>query len=237
MHKSLILGCIVFFSAACGAPHSPVFPAAPPNPVATTDQQIDDEPTPGGPTPVLRVTREANQTSDLITQYALEQLGLNVSFVRSGGVTGADLGLPASIATTYQTALGNAVESYGGVLANGTAAIGFGAGANTGDIMVDVNINSIGVFVIEVAGTTPGDAAAAVNLIRSTFPALSGSPFTQLSNDNGFTFISTSTENVMDPNTLQLLPKNTLAGVVPSSKGSRVYAIVGTGPLATVLVH
>ncbi len=234
MKRLLILSCIVVFSTACGSPQPAVFPAAP-KPIATANQSVSDEPTPGGPTPVLRVTREANQTADIIAQYAVAQLGLNVSVARSGGVTAVDLGLPASTASTYQTAFGNAVESYGGVLANGTAAIGFGAGANSGDLIVDTNINSIGAFTIDVAGTTPGDAAAAVDLIRATFPALSGSTFTTRTSDNGFSFFSSSTENVMDPKTMQLLPKNTLAGVVATSNGTRVYAIVGTGAFATAL--
>jgi len=183
---------------------------------------------------VTAVPQDEAQAS--ITAYAQTVLGINVTIKSAGGGTG-DVNQTGTSKQAQQYAASVAVKTYYAVLSNGAASLSYGSGTLTGDITVDVQDSSLGVFSLLVTGgATSADAALA--LAKQTFPGVASYTYTPYTMSTGYAWYATGTDSVVDASGKQV--KTTAQAVIlyvlPGKKGkSTVTATVGRGTFATAI--
>jgi len=174
----------------------------------------------------------------VITTYAKSQLGIDVSILQAVGGVG-ELQLPPTAQAGVQEALRLAGTSYGAVLQGGLAVVALGRGEGTGDYDAQIKWASLGAFTLRSTDPYPADQAAALALVKKTFPRLVDLDFTAQAVDKGYAFYVVTTTSATDPSngSTQTVGKTILTGVTQSDLGNLVlvYAIVGNGALATPL--
>jgi hypothetical protein len=177
--------------------------------------------------------------SAVVSQYALEVLGITVNIVRAGGLSNdidrqINLSPDGEVAQSGTTQL--ALQTYAAFLQGGAASVSYGSGVVAGDITVDINSSSLGAFSFELGQKVPESEAEALTIVLQTFPGLSNRPFTPHEAVQGYAWLAEGQVAGFDVQTLQatLVAEKVLVGLIPAGLGrSTAYAVVGKGAFAT----
>ncbi|MBM4425475.1 MAG: hypothetical protein FJ030_19215 [Chloroflexi bacterium] len=127
-------------------------------------------------------TTGSSAATTAITSYASSVLGISVTVKKAGGLTGdvtKSLTQTPSGSQAQLSAVNLAVTSYGALLSNGAASLSYGSGTVTGDVTVDVQGSSLGVYSLMASYSGTLDANSALTLAKNTFPGVSGFSYTQ----------------------------------------------------------
>ncbi len=176
-----------------------------------------------------------------ITSYASSVLGIGVTVIKAGGLTGD---ITRSLSQTSQSTSAQnavaalAVKTYGAILSNGAASLSYGSGTISGDVNVDVQGASLGVYSLVVSSTGTLNAGSALALAKATFPGVSGLSYTPYTVSKGFAWYAKGTASGLDPKTRKVvtLVETAIYYVLPGSAGkATVTATVGRGDFATAI--
>jgi hypothetical protein len=182
------------------------------------------------------------EAAQAITVYASEVLGTQIVVQKAGGVT---TDVVRAITQTDESSNAQsatvklAVKNYSATLKNGAATLSYGDGTVTGDVAVDVQGASLGVYSLTAAATGQIDANAALSLAKATYPALAVLPYTPYSVTSGYAWYVSSTAPGLDPKTgkATAISQAVLLYVLPVANGrASVTATVGRGTFATQVV-
>lgn len=171
-----------------------------------------------------------------IDTYANQVLGSPVSIVWAGGMTGEvarALSLPPAGTETQVRVEQVAYQTYGALLSNGAASVSYGSGAITGDIHLDIQAASLGIFSLHAA-SEPASDAVAMALIASTFPGIADRAYTAVNVPRGHAWTFEGQTSGIDVQTRQAtqVAERIVVGVESTLRQTVVYAIVGRGELA-----
>ena len=146
-----------------------------------------------------------------------------------------DISLPLNLQDNVEVAVDLAGTTYFGFWSGGIASLSFGDSDVSGDFVADVRDGTLGVFALTVGSAPPTDPAAALNLIRSTYPGLSGYQWVETPSEKGYTFTTGEAERVsIESWSVELTGTTLNAGVVPGllNDQSFVWVVVASGILA-----
>jgi hypothetical protein len=187
-----------------------------------------------------QVTDEA-EASAAITAYAQQVLGLSVTIVKAGGLTGEIqhlINLPAAGNAAQAETAKVAAKSYGAVLSNGAASVSYGSGSVSGDLTVDINAASLGAISVD-GGASPRSQAEALALALKVFPALAGQNFIPYPTTQGYSWVAAGQVPGYDAASKQpkLVAQAAMLSVVPAIvvQHALVSAVVGKGDFAANL--
>ena len=175
-----------------------------------------------------------------IQSYATQVLGINVVVKTAGGLSSnvsQSLSQTSASTEAQLTAADLAVNTYGAVLSNGAASLSYGTGTLSGDVTIDVQGSSLGVYSLVAKGSA-ANADAAFALAKQTFPALAGYTYQPYAVPTGYAWYATGYVNAIDPATKQVITtaEAVILYVVPGKKGNlSVTATVGRGDFATAI--
>lgn len=183
----------------------------------------------------------AEEAAAAIQTYAESVLQISVSVTKAGGLTGT-----VNRALTQTTAGSSAqsltaklaVKTYGALLKGGAASLSYGTGTLTGDVTVDVQGSSLGLYTLVLKPAGPLDSAAALQLAQDTFPGLAGLDYQVYRVNKGFAWSAKSTVTGLDLKTRKAvtLAQAVILYVLPGSGGQvSVSATVGRGEFAANL--
>lgn len=183
----------------------------------------------------------AQAATDAIKSYASSVLGITVTVTKAGGLTSAitrTLRQSPKGSAAQLSAVNLAVTSYGATLSNGAASLSYGSGTVTGDVTVDVQGSSLGVYSLLTTYSGTLDANAALDLAKKTFPNLAGFTYTPQTVTKGFAWYAKG--NVTGYNTqtkkFETMAEAVILYVLPSATGkATVTATVGRGTFATAV--
>lgn len=179
------------------------------------------------------------EAAEAITAYAANVLGLEVNITKAGGLTGQ------ITRTLSQTPGGSGAQSataklagvaYGAVLSNGAATLSYGSGTLSGDVNVDVQWASLGVYSLLTAGPAPANADAALALARATFPGVDDFTYTAYKVSKGWAWYTKGNVSTVDPKTRKVttVAQTVVLYVVAGANGKvNVSATVGRGEFAS----
>lgn len=176
-----------------------------------------------------------------IESYAAQVLGISVNTTAAGGLSTTvtrSLTQTPEGASAQQVAANLAVKSYGATFTKGAASLSYGVGTLSGDVTVDVQGSSLGIYSLSVAGAKVADANAALALAIQTFPGVAGFTYTSYPSTTGFTWYATGSVNGIDPATRKVvvMSEAVILYVVPSQRGNiSVTATVGRGEFASAV--
>jgi hypothetical protein len=221
MNKKILLPIfllVVSILACTGLPQGP------------GDFELSGTVTHSAPTPVDQIdAKEAIQT------YAQDVLGLPIPKLIAGGAAG-EISLPVSLQDDVDLAIDLAGTTYFGFWSGGIASLSFGDSDVSGDFVADVRDGALGVFALNVDTAPPTDPAAALDLIRETYPGLSGYQWIETQAEKGYAFTAGEVDGVSVQSwSVELTGTTIKAGVAPGvlNNQSFVWAIVASGVLAT----
>ena len=184
----------------------------------------------GTVTPVDKVdAKEAIQT------YAQDVLGLQIPRLLAGGASG-ELSLPVSLQDDVELAIDLAGTTYFGVWVGGIGSLSFGDSDLSGDFTADVRDGTLGVFAINVDIAPPTDPAASLDLIRQTYPGLSGYQLQETPTEDGYAFTAGEADHVSIQSwSTELTGTIINVGVAPGALDNQsfVWVVVASGVLAT----
>jgi hypothetical protein len=169
-----------------------------------------------------------------IQTYAQDVLSLQINNLFAGGAAG-DISLPLNLQDNVDIAVDLAGTTYFGFWSGGIASLSFGDSDVSGDFMADVRDGTLGVFALTVGSAPPTEPAAALNLIQSTYPGLTGYQWVETPSETGYTFTTGEVESVsIESWSVELTGTTLNAGVVPGllSDQSFVWVVVASGVLA-----
>lgn len=177
-----------------------------------------------------------DEASDAITSYAAQVLGTSVTVLKAGGVTGsfAQTGESAE-AQSYAADL--ALKTYYGTLRTGAASLSYGSGTVTGDVTLDVQGASLGVYALTLTGADP-NADAALALALQTYPYLDSFSYTPYTVTGGFAWYAVGYTNGIDLKTKQVTTyaQSVILYVLPLGNNRiSVTATVGRGDFASAI--
>lgn len=182
-----------------------------------------------------------DEASAVISQYARDVLGIEVSILRAGGLSAditRQLRLPEDGEAAQAASASLAVQTFAALLEGGAASVSYGSGVVSGDLTVDINASSLGAFSLE-AGAPPGSADEALNLALAAFPALAGRSFSAYSVQLGFAWLAQGQVPGFDPGTREatLVSEAVLLAVTPAgARRSVVSVVVGKGEFAATVL-
>jgi len=186
-------------------------------------------------------TTGSEAATQAITSYASSVLGINVTVKKAGGLTGdvtKTITQMPSGATAQSAVTKLAVTTYGAILSNGGASLSYGKGTVTGDVTIDVQGSSLGVYSLVVSNTGALDANSALTLAKNTFPGVAGYTFTPQTVSKGFAWYAKGTDQGYDLKTkkVTVLAEAVILYVLPSTGGkATVTATVGRGDFAAMV--
>jgi hypothetical protein len=192
------------------------------------------------PVTVTNVTRIAQyDAAQMISTFATQYLGTNVTVTRAGGARG-DVNLPsridadvnAAVSLSGQTVLG--LITLGG--ATGGAQVAVGSGSISGDLSADISGASLGAFSVIAKTAPPQDATASLALVRQYYPALAKINLQQQSTAQGtFVFYAATTHSGVDWKTKQAtaVAEAIVAGTTRQGASAMVWVVIGNGTFAT----
>ena len=179
------------------------------------------------------------EASAAVTTYAQQVLGISVTIIQAGGLTGEIqrlIKLPSAGDAAQAATAKVAARSYGAILNNGAASVSYGSGSVSGDLTVEINAASLGAFSLD-GGASPKNQADALALAQQTFPALAGQSFTPYPATQGYAWIAIGQAPGYDRATKKpaLVAQAALLSVVPAVvvQHSLVSAVVGKGDFAS----
>jgi hypothetical protein len=130
-------------------------------------------------------------------------LGIAVEVKTAGARTGT-ITLPGEAQKSVDAAVTLAGTTYNGILTDGLASVSLGDGKISGDLTADIESASLGVFVMTRERMLPADEAAALALIKSTFPGIATLNYVAKSQQGkGYSFQATTTTQALDPSSRQ----------------------------------
>jgi hypothetical protein len=187
------------------------------------------------------VATGAQAATDAITSYASSVLGITVTVKKAGGLSGdinKALSQSPKGSAAQLSAVNLAVISYGAILTNGAASLSYGSGTVTGDVTVDVQGSSLGVYSLATTYSGTLDANAALALAKKTFPNLSGFSYTAQTVTKGFAWYAKG--NIKGFNTqtkkFETMAEAVILYILPTTTGkATVTATVGRGTFATAV--
>ncbi len=185
------------------------------------------------PTPVPPADAQA-----AIRDYARNVLGLEIENIIAGGTSG-QINLPVTTKEGVDAAVDLAATTYFGLWENGLASLSIGdttisSAEAEQDLIAQIEDGALGVFAISLERELPPDSAAALDLIRATYPGLAGFEFTPTPVEQGFAFTSVRTEDLNVTAWGIVLTATTVnAGVSPGINEGRtlVWVVVASGAL------
>jgi hypothetical protein len=184
----------------------------------------------------------ADEASAAITSYALQVLGTQVTVKRASGLSTSDLSgslpQPPESATAQVKVSDLAMKSYAATLENGAASLSYGSGTLSGDINVDVQGASLGVYSLVMQTETGLDANTGLDFAKKVFPNLAGLQYEPYPVTAGYGWIATGAVPAIDPRNYQMgvTTQTVILYVLPGSGGHvNVTATVGRGDFATAL--
>lgn len=186
-------------------------------------------------------TTGAQAATDAITSYASSVLGVTVTVKKSGGLTSTitrSLSQSPKGSAAQLSAVNLAVTSYGATLNNGVASLSYGSGTVTGDVTVDVQGSSLGVYSLFTTYSGTLDANSALELAKKTFPNLSGFTYTAQTVTKGFAWYAKGTVTGYNTKTkkFEAMAEAVILYVLPTTTGkATVTATVGRGTFATAV--
>lgn len=206
---------------------------------------------PAGEVTVGEVTAEATwpdtldapassaEAYEALVVFASSQLGLVVQPLYAGALTEDIVLLIQQVLPdelqAYAALLASA-QAYWGIVTGGVGAVAVGdCSAETpcapGDIPAALSDAAAGVYALRVAQTMPADAAGALDLITTVFPALNGLAFAQVADvETGLAFMATAYGVGVDADDHPVtVAKLIYAGVTPVEGQTVVYAMVAVG--------
>ena len=185
---------------------------------------------PSIPTPVDRIdAKEAIQT------YAQDVLGFQIPQLVAGGAAG-EISLPVSLQNDVDLAIDLAGTTYLGFWSGGIASLSFGDSDLSGDFFADIRDGALGVFARNIDTAPPVDPAAALDLIRGTYPGLAGYQWFEAPTEKGYAFTTGDADRISVQSwSIELTGTTIHAGVAPGvlDNQSFVWVVVATGVLAT----
>jgi hypothetical protein len=189
------------------------------------------------------VTVPAEEAAQAITAYGNQVLGVGVTAKKATGWTGTiDKSVTqTSASSAAQSATAKiAAKTYEALLANGAASLSYGSGTVTGDVTVDVQGSSLGVYSFVITATSPvRTAEAALALAKATFPALKDLTYTPYPATTGYAWTFQGFSNGYDLKTKKVttLAEVVILYVMPAAGGktANVTATVGRGDFASQL--
>jgi len=182
-----------------------------------------------------------DEASLAITTYGQEVLGISVAVIEAGGVS---YDVSRSISQTSESAdaqsavVNLAVKSYAATFKNGAATLSYGAGTISGDVTIDVQGSSLGVYSLYVTGTGTLTADTALALATKTFPNLAGLTYTPYTVSKGYEWYTRSDVPSIDPKTRQIVDvaQTVILYVLPGANGrATITATVGRGDYASTI--
>ncbi len=176
--------------------------------------------------------------TQMITTFAQQCLGAQVSVTRAGGVKG-NVSVPsvqqaqvdAAVSLAGDTALG--LITSGG--AQGGAEVAVGSGTISGDLNADISGASFGAYSLVVRAPAPADANASLALVRQYFPALAKANLQpQPSEQSTFVFYATTTHQGVDWKSKQatVVAEAIAAGTNRQGPATIIWVVVGNGTFA-----
>ncbi len=188
----------------------------------------------------ITATLPADQAAAALTSYAAQVLGTSVTVTKASGVSAAvtaNLAQTDTSAAAQSAVLKLATTSYGGILYSGAATLSYGTGTLSGDINLDVQSASLGVYSLVLTTRARLTAADALALARATFPYLAGFDYAVYPVSSGFAWYAAEAASAIDPQTRQVvsMPETVILYVLPGSSGkvATVTATVGRGDFST----
>ena len=191
----------------------------------------------GTVTPIA--TLSVADASEAITTYASKVLGITVTVKKAGGVS-YDVTRNLTQTTSGGAALNSvaklAAKTYGATLSNGAAALSYGKGTISGDVNVDVQGASLGVYTLTATTSGTLNADSALALAKQTFPGLADRNYAQKTISKGYAWYVKGSVSGLDPKTKKVttLAEAIVLYVLPGTKGkASVSATVGRGDFAS----
>lgn len=180
----------------------------------------------------------ATDASAAVSAYAEMVLGATFTIVRAGGASSEiERLLQASPSgTAAQSSVAQvAMQTYLAVLAGGVGSVSYGNGEVAGDLNMDINASSLGVFSLEARQPMYVTEEEALAAVWHTFPALSDRAYTRQATTKGYAWLAEGQAQGFDIKTRQatLIAERVIIGVMPAGpRQTVVYAIVGKGDFA-----
>lgn len=177
---------------------------------------------------------EKIEAKEAIQTYAQDVLGVEISKLFAGGTTG-EISLPVNMQDGVEVALDLAGTTYFGIWSGGIASLSFGDSDVSGDLVADVRDGALGVFSLTIGTAPPTDSSAALDLIRETYPGLSGYQWVEIPSEKGYAFTAGEANNVSVQSwSVELTGTTINAGVAPGLLDSQsfVWVVVASGVLA-----
>ena len=178
--------------------------------------------------------------SAAITAYGQQVLGIPVTIVKAGGLTGDIqhlIVLPQGGSKAQSAAAQVAAQTYGAIINGGAASVSYGSGALSGNLNVDINSASLGAFTLD-ANAGPQNASEALRVALQTYPALAGQSYTPFPVTQGYAFFGQGKVQGYDQTTKKpgLVAQAVLLSVVPLVlRHTLVSVVVGKGDFASNL--
>ena len=173
-----------------------------------------------------------------IETYARDQLGIAVKVLRAGSSVVPSLSLSTDGQSAVDAAAELAATTYGAVLSNGSAGLSFGSGTISGDIAAELDYGSLGAFAVSAGSRPPTDAAGALSLLQTTFPALSSMSFQPLtSTQSSYAFYATVRDSVLNPKThkVEVVGVVALMGTSTVKQKAVVWVVLGRGQFVAAI--
>jgi len=173
-----------------------------------------------------------------IESYASDVLGLDIKVTLSIGATG-DIDIPASASEEINAAVKLAGVTYLGAWANGMASVSLGSGQASGDYNADLQDASVGIFSLRSKQAMPGDAEAALAMIRAAYPNMQSVEFVPAeAQSGGFAFTSNQAQDIKIRDGQAILVGTVIStGVLQAAQKENVviWIVVASGQLARPL--
>ncbi len=187
------------------------------------------------------------QAYEALVVFANDQLGAVVQPLYAGVLTEDILllvqqYLPDDLEAYL--ALLTGAQAYWGIVSGGVGAVAVGnctaeAPCALDDIPAALSTLSAGAFALAVAQPAPSDAAGALDLITTVYPALNGLEFSQIADvETGLAFMATAYGvGVDESNQPVTAAKLIYAGVLQAEGQTVVYAMVAVGQAQVEAFH
>ncbi len=199
-----------------------------------------------------RTTPAAPNSSEagvsVLQTFARQYLNIRVDPLYAGDVTAQMQRILEALPPELQAAMESAPEigaqSYWGLLRNGVAMVSTGicdeedfcVGATEAEMKLEIQSAAFGVYTMQ-ATKAPASETEALELVRQTFPALSGLELTPVTDASveGYAFYLTIPERVREGGAFAVAAQSYFAGTTTAGGQPIVYAAVGTGAFSPIL--
>lgn len=186
------------------------------------------------PRPTLAATVvPVSDPTTALTTCSASIFGVNLTFARSGGLTGQmarSLKLPEAVGTAIAA---NGAAVYGIATDRSVVVVVTGSGsASNADVALQVNTASLCTVQLLRAQSWPGDEATALAALLAAFPgAPQNADYTPVASSSGYAFSTVTTRPVLSTGTLTTQGV-VLALTIASGGQALLSALSGTGEYA-----